>query len=331
MDDLYLGYLLNALTPAEKAAVESHLRTHPADEAKLEGLRRVLRPLEADRDDIVPPPGLVAATLARVAEHIIASRRADDSTSTDKLPIVPMRPPLTCESRAEPRPEPVPARAPLRRWVEVGVAAGIGFLVVGLGMAGVQKIRWDSQKVACQNNLRVMYQGLSGYADSHAGHYPQIGPDSPAGSFVATLVAADQFPGDLKLVCPAADNVPPELIRFRPDPLAPPGLEVIQQVGYAYTLGFRGPNGELYGIRWGAPDRTPLAADLPAAAVAPLPGPLSPHGRGQNVLYADGRVQFCTNATVGPLGDDIYRNAANEVRAGLHRIDAVLGRAADVP
>src|SRR5205085_1864305 len=81
----------------EAAAVETHLRAHPADGAKLDRLRRVLRPLEADRGDIDPPSGLVVATLARVAEHLAAtgwrepareSAPADD-TPTDEVPALP--------------------------------------------------------------------------------------------------------------------------------------------------------------------------------------------------------------------------------------------------
>ena len=58
---------------------------------------------------------------------------------------------------------------------------------------------------------------------------------------------------------------------------------------------------------------------------------MSAHGRGQNILFAGGFVQFSTKATVGPNNDDIYRNDDGRVRAGLHRFDASLGRADDMP
>jgi prepilin-type processing-associated H-X9-DG protein len=148
------------------------------------------------------------------------------------------------------------------------------------------------------------------------------------------LVEAGQYPADLMIVCPATSDPDPAAAGFRPGPsFAPPELAVVARVGYAYPLGYRGPTGELIGPRRGEPagDRAPLAADLPAQLVAPSDGPVSPHGTGQNVLFADGRVQFFTRATVGPGGDDIYRNDAGRVRAGLHPLDASLGRATDEP
>jgi prepilin-type processing-associated H-X9-DG protein len=225
---------------------------------------------------------------------------------------------------------------PVRRPIEVVVAATIALLAVGLVLGGVQKFREASQVAACQNNLRVMYQGLTDYADAHDGDYPRVGgPNAPtAGAFVSVLVEARQYPADLKLICAADPDPNPAAVGFRPDPLFPPGPDVLNQVGYVYTLGYRGPDGGLVGLRRAdglTDDHTPLAADLPARAVAPAVGPTSPHGRGQNVLFADGRVQFLTTATVGPNGDDIYRNDAGWVKAGLHRLDASLGRATDAP
>jgi len=324
MDDLLLGYALDALDPADTAAVEARLRDDPTAAARLAHFRRALAPLAADRDGYDPPPGLAAATLARVAGLDVPA-----AAPAQGPPVVPKAPSWPA----------APADVPifhLRRRVEVAVAACVAVLAFGLVLGGVQKVRRDSQLAACQNNLRVLYQGLSGYADDHADRFPQVGgPDTPtAGAFVSTLVEAGQYPADLSIVCPATPDPDPAAAGFRPGPaLAPPGPEVVARVGYAYTLGYRGPGGGLVGPWRGGPagDRTPLAADLPAPRVAPSDGPVSPHGGGQNVLFADGRVQFFTQATVGPAGDDIYRNDAGRVRAGLHPLDASLGRATDVP
>ena len=48
-------------------------------------------------------------------------------------------------------------------------------------------------------------------------------------------------------------------------------------------------------------------------------------GVGQNVLYLNGRVRFCTNRTVGVDGDDIYLNKEKQPEAGIDRWDSVLG------
>ena len=76
MDDLYLGYLLDALDPAEAAAVEAHLRTHPDEAAKLDQLRRVLRPGRRRPSGVATWPArrAVAGTPARAGRPIPSCR-----------------------------------------------------------------------------------------------------------------------------------------------------------------------------------------------------------------------------------------------------------------
>src|SRR5262245_7084507 len=74
MDENLIGYLLDALDPEERQALEARLADSPETRARLERLERALRPLAADRDAPAPPPGLVLRTLARVAEAECADR-----------------------------------------------------------------------------------------------------------------------------------------------------------------------------------------------------------------------------------------------------------------
>src|SRR5271156_3271197 len=69
MEENLVGYLLNALDPAEQRQVEGYLRDHPEAQRHLQLLEHALEPLAADRDEIAPPPGLSVRTLALVAEH----------------------------------------------------------------------------------------------------------------------------------------------------------------------------------------------------------------------------------------------------------------------
>ena len=71
-------------------------------------------------------------------------------------------------------------------------------------------------------------------------------------------------------------------------------------------------------------DWVPISADLPPSQTVS-----GPHGRGQNVLYANGTVRYTTATAVN--GDDIYHNDAGLHRAGLHLLDASLGRPGDYP
>jgi prepilin-type processing-associated H-X9-DG protein len=329
MDDLLLGYALKALSPAETAAAERLLATDPAAERKLARLRHFLAPLAADAD-FAPPPGLAIDAIQRVAayaiEHKIPLEDPPPDVSPEKPvyasdfhPILGLAPDATFEEL----PPPVTPRAsyPVRRWVELGLTAAVALVAVGMVVTGVMKLRHESQVAACKQNLQTLHAGLSGYADTHDDQYPKIGsPAAPtAGAFVSELVTAGHLASTVKGICPT------ELEKNT-------GLT---QVAYAYTLGYRSPAGDVLGIRRrvdGVSDElTPLLADLPTRLASPTDGPLSPHGRGQNILYSDGHVTFSRLATVGPNGDHIYTNQDGAVRAGLHRLDASLGRATDVP
>ena len=56
------------------------------------------------------------------------------------------------------------------------VALGIGLFAVGLALSFVGRIRQANEMAACQNNLRTLHQGLSGYADTQDGRFPQVLP-----------------------------------------------------------------------------------------------------------------------------------------------------------
>ncbi len=75
MEDLFIGYLLNALDERGTRTVEAHLQAHPDARQKLALLQQALAPLAADQEAPAPPPQLVERTLARVAEHICAAAR----------------------------------------------------------------------------------------------------------------------------------------------------------------------------------------------------------------------------------------------------------------
>jgi hypothetical protein len=102
---------------------------------------------------------------------------------------------------------------------------------------------------------------------------------------------------------------------------------------YAYSLGHRDEDGNYYGPM--IPDGQE-AADVPLMADSPPedggPGNSDNHGgTGQWVLFADGHARFIKERTAGKLKDDIYRNKANLVAAGLDPCDIVLGPSASKP
>jgi prepilin-type processing-associated H-X9-DG protein len=68
----------------------------------------------------------------------------------------------------------------------------------------------------------------------------------------------------------------------------------------------------------------PILADAPARRDDAMAVPIN-HRHGQNVLFADGHVRFCTISTVGVDGDDIFTNQMGHVGAGIRRTDTSLG------
>lgn len=192
------------------------------------------------------------------------------------------------------------------RWVELALAASIGLLGFGVVATAIGKLQADERRTACQNNLRQIFASLDGYADTHQNRYPQAGIDAPtAGDFHTVLHRSGNWPEQLKPRC----------------------LDT-QPVGYTYTLGHR-EGGKLIGpARSPLNDIMPLAGDFPSSN-AKIEGSISPHGRGQNVLFSDGTVRYSLLPKLG--NDNIYLNDANQRRAGLHSHDAVLGQPADEP
>jgi hypothetical protein len=353
-DEDLIGYLFDLLDPAERTAVAARSEADPETAARLDHLRAALTPalsvLDAERDDPPEPrPGLALRTIARVAEHIAehepsrsepepgelalsvllremsaeSAAPIEFGAGTRATPPEPTPRPTAAPARSAPPPAPPPAEGPeyragFRLRVDLIVAAGIAFVGIGLVLSGVAKARYQSQMLACQNSLRTLHTGLTGYADADPqGRYPQVGtPEYPTADTFAQLLTERGFlPGDYKPGCPAGSDC----------------------AAYAYTLGYRGPDGRVLGLRRadaaaaGENDLMPIVADLPAAGVALADGSVSPHSACMNVLFVGGNVRPTTSPNVGPNGDDIYRNVLGEVAAGVNRSDAVLGGVGDRP
>jgi len=290
MDDLLLGYALNALDPADRRAVEVRLCDDPTARRRLDLLRKSLAPLAADREEPEPPPGLVARTLALVTGF------------KGQVPGVGKPRPVTLISDAGP---PTPGAG--RRRADVFTAASILILIGGLAVSGVTRLHHKQQVTTCQDNLRQNYASLVGFAGNHENQFPMITEQPPrnvARAYVPILAEAGWLPDGVAPVCPVV---------VRP-------ADQSGNTGYAYSLGYRDRSGRLHGLQLAPGDEDidylPLMADLPAAAS---------HQAGQNVLFLNGNVRFCTTSKAGVNGDEIYLNQYSQLAAGLHRRDTVLG------
>lgn len=308
MDENLVGYLLDCLDDAGKRQVEAYLQASPEARCKLTRLKQSLAPLEADRDEIAPPPGLAGRTLARLAAQ-----------AGSDLPRAPREPNA-----------PVPVLRAWWRRADVLVTAALLLLAAGVLTPLIYRSHERYAMVACQNNLRQFYAALSSYRDQHD-TYPDLTRESPrdvAGLIVPVLADAGVLPVTFSVRCPA---VGPHLscaitlanLRTLPEnefQSAAPNLSLC----YAFTLGYRDGTG-VYHTPWQTPAGScPVLADSPPADA--VTGNSANHGgAGQNVLFLDGHTRFVNQRTIGDPSDDIFLNRDNRVAAGLDQLDVVLG------
>lgn len=314
MDENLVGYLLDALEPDTRLEVEQYVREQPGARQRLELLRNALAPLECDRDTIEPPVGLWVRTLACIAEH-----------RTQTLPPVP-----------EPvilRATPATGRTWWRR-ADVLVAAGLLLCVSALLPPGINHLRFRSDRLACENNLKQFYLALSGYGDRHGGQLPNVSevsaPRRVAGMVVPVLMQEmnGKAPA-LNVACPTqtvrTPRYPPleQFPAMNKDDFERFADEMLGS--YAYTLGYR--DGDRYVGHRADAAHLPIMADRPPLGVENGIAGNSPNhgGKGQNVLYGGGNVRFLADRFVGQPQDDIYANERGRVQAGVRANDAVLG------
>jgi hypothetical protein len=193
--------------------------------------------------------------------------------------------------------------------------------------------------VECKNNLREFHGALTTYWDQHR-KYPDVAqepsPRNVAGMVVPILNDAGTLPSSASVRCPGIGSPVPcqnslaSLRTMSADEfqLFSPGLSLC----YAYSLGHRDeaghyhPPGDLPKGSW---SQTPIMGDRPP--VEGTPGNSMNHGcTGQNVLFADGRVQFMPTRMFGGA-DDIYLNSEGNLAAGRGPGDVVLGPSAARP
>jgi prepilin-type processing-associated H-X9-DG protein len=319
MDELFIGYLLNALDEPEQRQVEAYLAQHPEARERLDLLEQALAPLAADSEAPTPTPRLVEMTLARVAEHACAPK--------DGLEDLPQAPPVSRSSVSG-------GRSWWRR-ADILVAAAVMLTIIGIGLTVLGSLRAPSSNaltVACKHNLMQYYFALQHYRQQNR-QFPDVtslAPHDVAGMVVPMLAEAGGLKEGTSIRCPGIGE--PAMCQLPLESLRTMNEEDFEKYAptlsmcYAYSLGYRDPNGVYHAP--GVPphvsfSQMPLMADRP-----PAEGIMSNsinHGlAGQNVLFADGHVSFLTTRIYG-AGDDIYTNRDGKVGAGLDVGDIVLG------
>lgn len=338
MEKDLIGYLLKSLDYDEQRQTEAYLSSHPQERAKLELLGQAVEPLALDKDGVEPPADLALRTIGLVATHIVNVEGPIEATETS---------PVADFLRSIKKRDLTPTKkidAPIYPWHgtdanPVQYSARNIIAIVGLSAAlllvsvtAILTIRQTRDVQACQNNMRVWNAALNAYCDIHEDRYPQVASNQEARTAFEQLHVAGMLPQQAAYTCPATTHLNAVKASGNDTFGASPFPQ--SMIDYAYSLGFRDDNGQLWGLTRGSENEFfPILADAPErrdGATFPIN-----HRKGQNVLFAGGHARFCTNPFVGPevggRGDDIFVNTLQEARAGTHRWDSVLGRANEQP
>jgi hypothetical protein len=315
-----LGFLLEALAPDEQEQVEAELNEDPTLRADLNRLKEGLSRfgLAGPPPAIDPPPGLAERTCQFVAAQVHPSLVTAGGAV------------VLHGSERERR----------FTWSDFVTIAAVVVAAASLLFPALYLSRFQAHIASCQNQLRLIGFGLHEYSDREPDHrFPgpdEEGPRAAAG-IVAPILVSHKLADSRAFLCPAS-SVKRDRSRFR----VPLPEELDQAIGselralvsamggdFGYNLGYV-EDGVLVRPRDERRSGYVLAGDAPSNS-QPRRVSGNHRGRGQNVLYEDGRVEFLPRIPSPSLLDDPYHNREGWVAAGLDRDDAVLGASEDHP
>lgn len=360
MHEDLLGYLLGALEPAEMHRVSEWIKSDPEAQRLLAEIERSLRPLEDGFRAVEPPSDdLLARTLAAIPEGTPPNE--DESPSDGMLN----------EAFAAPSAMPgSPARVTLAdidlsrepsgvtsrwNWMDsVGSLLSVAVLLALL-LPTLAAGRFQSRKVACQNQLRELGTALMQYVyRDHQGRLPQIaqsGPQAFAGVYSIRLADAGLLPDGGVRWCPSADmpilnakssgvdsdvstvssaslslDCLPKISELKS--LDVNDLQWVQRYAgghYTYTLGVLGDQGYA-SPRYEARTAFAVMSDAPIGPADQSDASVRfSHGdQGMNVLFEDGAVRFIRASALGSMPDHPLLNHDGDSEAGVNIDDASL-------
>ena len=221
--------------------------------------------------------------------------------------------------------------------LEIIIVVGIIAVLIAILLPALERAREQAIQLKCANNLRTIGQALTLYANENHGNYPRtryvadapptfgtnpsapdpFGAAGPAANDVTAavflLIRIERVPSEM-LVCPYDDEN-----QWQPD--RAPDLanrsnfsDYRKNLGYSFANPYPSAAAASAGYSFTNHVRGafPLAADM-------NPGTGGTHNsenhedRGQNVLYADGHVQWEDWTQVGIDQDNIFVNRSGVV------------------
>lgn len=225
-------------------------------------------------------------------------------------------------------------------WLDLVVAGGIlaaGFLLL---FPAIVNSRFQAQITACQENLHQVGRALTDYSQHHDGYFPRVpaeGRLAVAGVYAPILFDGGYLADPRLLTCPGLSGNrlgPPTIPTLQQLQVIAPGEQLVQlqrHMGgdYGYSLGHM-VDGRYEPTRNESRPQFALMADAPNYGQPQLQS-LNHGGRGQNVLFEDGRVLFLPWAKPNAEADDVFLNDTGQVAAGAHANDSVVSASGTRP
>lgn len=357
-DEDLIAYLLDDASDELSQRLQQHLQTDEDLLQRLTALRLMLGQINATQCIFEPPADLVDTTLHRIDQSQVQPSQPQALRSQPQALRSAMSTgsaSLTGQSRRR------------SLWDSTALTVSLTLLSC-MALPALVRIRFESRKAQCARNLELTGSELIGYAMNHPqGRFPHVALDGPqafAGVYAIYLrEAGGQVPSS-QLSCPSligsdtASNLaqatfkkgeknatvsPPvaNIASFTElHNLAGDALQLAQQtVGgdYAYNLGVA-ERGKARAPKCEGRTQFAILADAPALrtvsrqpATSRLEHFIAHEGRGINIFYEDGHVEFVTADSLRSLilsdthtPDNPFQNQRGAHELGVHPYDASL-------
>ena len=341
MHEDLLGYLLGALEPHEMERVAAWLREDPAAREQLDQIQRSLRPLEEHyHPNESTPPELISRTLNQLPPLPTAHQGP-----THQGPVAHQDPMGEASQNALPNMQPSTHR--LRSgnltWLDMAALSAAAAVLLALLVPAMAEGRFQARRTACQDQLRGLGVAITTFVNrSEQQRLPAVaesGPEAFAGVYAVRLADAGLIEDDAVRWCPSLD-APGDAEHPFADLNQLPSLEQLHQSSaneldrfqqyagghFAYTLGVIDQN-HFASPRFESRSSFAVLSDAPMAGTpseANYRKAIGHDGRGINILYEDGRVQFVGVRSLDVMPDHPLFNHRGEVEAGVNVDDASL-------
>ncbi len=312
--ELLFDYSLGLTSESEAVEAERLLAESPEAVSLYDTLRSVLSPLDAL--EVEPcPEELAERTVLRLRE---SSRAGSEPDRPDELVATGPVGPAT-------------VRIPFwRNWGDIAAVAAVLVLFVGIGVPTLGFARQKYWQARCQANLSGVEDGLASYVADNNGQLPQVatedgapwwkvgyqGPENHSNTRRGWVLVRQGYVPPSQFVCPARkidgyvsfDKLKVEDYSDFPDR---------RFIGFSIRVGCPQSSGnDMTGRKVLIADLNPISEELPTDHSAEVNVRLcdkllnanskNHSGRGQNVLFSDGAVQFTRQRHTSDSDDDIY-------------------------